>query len=275
MLSYGVWTMLDGVAIWATNWVDSLLISHFMSDYYLGLYKNSVSTVTSLFSIITAAITPVLFASLARLQDDNEQFNRLFLKVQKMLATFLIPIGVGLLMYRELATEILFGNQWAEAANIIGIISLTTALRTVFISFYSDAYRAKGHFYISLIMQCFELVILIPACIISVKYGFWTLVYTRALLKLDLIIPEIIVVWKVCRISIKDTFKTLYRPILATLAMTMAIFALQLVSSRLYWELISIVIAIIVYFGVLFIFAEERKTFLFPIYKKLIKNKKL
>lgn len=269
MLSFGIWTMLDGAAIWATNWIDSLLISHYMSSYYLGLYKNSIATITSIFAIITAAITPVLFSSLSKLQSDSDQFNSLFLKVQKVLCTFLLPIGVGIYFYRDTATYILFGDKWAEAADILGIIAVTTALRTILISFYSDAYRAKGRFHLPLIMQLIDVAIIVPVCIISVKHGFWPLVYARAFVKLDLVLPEMFVVWKVCGISPQMTGKAVCHPIIAAGVMTLGIFIVQSMGNSFKWSLISIVICAVLYFAALFLFKSEREQFL-----KLVRNKK-
>lgn len=276
MLSFGVWTFLDGIAVWATNWIDSLLISHLMSDYYLGLYKNSISTITSLFTIVTSALTPVLFSALSKLQDDKEQFNRMFLDVQKLLCTILLPLSVGIFLYRSLATEILFGSAWGEAADIIGIMSLATGLRTIFVSIYSNAYHAKGKFYIPLVLQLVGLALLVPACIIAGNIGFWELVYTRGFLKLDLVIPEIVVAWALCGITPRDTIKNLGPSIISTLVMTGAALALQLVGADLVWSLLSILICIIVYFLTLFIFKSERNRFLRPLLKKLglLKSKK-
>ena len=78
-------TMLDGLVIWATNWIDSLLIASYMTDYQLGLYKNSIGIITTLFGMVTAALTPVLYASLSRLQNDDKAFNDMFMGTQKIL----------------------------------------------------------------------------------------------------------------------------------------------------------------------------------------------
>lgn len=273
MLSYGMWTLLDGIALWGTNWLDAFLISRFMTGYYLGLYKNASNTVNSLFTIVTAAVIPVLFSSLSKLQNDSKMFNNMFLSAQKVMTIFLLPIGVGLFFYRELVTLILFGKTWIEAADIVGIISISTALRTIFISFYGDAYRAKGKFFIPLILQIVELTLLIPVCILAVKKGFWLLVYARAFLKLDIIIPEIIIIWKICGITIKDTFINLQAPIIGTIIMSLVILILKNFSASTTWEFISIVIAMFVYGGSLLIFEDIRRNVFIFVRKKYLKLK--
>lgn len=269
MLSVGVWTMLDGIFTWMTSWVDSLLISHYMSDYYLGLYKNASSTIVSLFSIVTSALVPVLYASLSKLQHSPKEFNRTFLGVQKALCTFLLPLSVGVYLYRDFATGILFGDQWLEAADIVGIMALSTALRTIFVSMCSDVYRAKGKFVIPLLLQILDVAILIPVCVLSVQYGFWTLVYARAFVKLDLVIPEIICLWIICGITLKDTVVHIAPSVIATLSMAVTGYALRLVGTSFLWTVASVGICIIEYFAVLFLFKSERESLLMSVKKKL------
>lgn len=258
MLRFGVWTLLDGVAVWATAWIDSLLIANYMSNYYLGLYKNSCSTINSLFSIITASMIPVLFAALSRLQSDDKQFNNTFLSTQRVLSIILLPMGVGIYFYRNLVTDILFGAAWEEAANIVGAMSLSTVIRTLFVSIYSEVYRAKGKFHIPLLTQILDLFFLIPACVISVRHGFWALVYTRALIKLDLIIPEFILIYKICGIAPMTTLKNISHTVVATFIMSLLILLLKNISNSIGWSLISIAFCVIIYFGVLCLYSYER-----------------
>ncbi len=272
MLGFGIWTLLDGVALWLASWIDSFLIARAMSDYYLGLYKNATSMVTSLFAIVTAALAPVLFSSLSRLQDRPEDFNRLFLKVQKTLAIFLLPMGVGLWLYRDLATSILFGGQWGEASAIVGVMALSTVLRTLLISLYGDVFRAKGHFYLPFILQVFEIVLLVPACVLSVRHGFWPLVYTRALLKLDLVLPEALAVWRVCQITPKTTAKILFHPVAATAGMTLLLLLCQSVGRSAAWQIVSILLGIFFYFVLFFLFREEREGLLRPVLARFSKK---
>ena len=271
MLKAGMWTLLDGIAVWATLWLDTFLIARNLSNYHLGIYKNSITTITEFFAIVTSAITPVLFASLSRVQNNNAEFNKLFLKVQKTLSIFLIPMGAGLYFHSGLATEILFGPGWEEASRFIGVTSIAIALRTIFVSFYSEAYRAKGKFQIPLYMQLLDILILVPTCTIAVKQGFWQLVYARAFVRLDLILPGVIVIWLVCRISLLDTIKVVVHPIIATSGISVIIVLIRGLSSSYIWQFTSIVISIGGYFVILFLFKEERDGYLAPVLNRFRK----
>ena len=219
MFSYGIWTLMNGLAVWISNWVDALLIGKFMSDYYLGLYKNTTSMITALFGMITAAIVPVLFSSLSKMQNDDEMFSSMYQSTLKNVALLVIPMGVGVCIYSNLATYILLGDKWMEATKIIAVGAASTALRTVFISLNGDVYRAKGHFKTPLVLQLVDIVITIPLCFFALKDGFWTFVYVRAITKLILIIPEQILLRIKCNISMRRTAKNLLPCLIATVAM--------------------------------------------------------
>ena len=251
MLSDTVWTLADGIAIWLTAWVDSLIITRFMSEYYLGLYKNSLATVTGLLNMIAAAVIPVLFVGLTKYQSDNKKFSNLFIQTQRMLAIILIPIGVGLFLFSDVAVMILFGNKWKEASQVVGITALTLALRTVYVSICSEAYRAKGLFNIPLLLQCADLCVLVPVCIISAKFGFWPLVYSRAFSRLVLIVPEFVLLKRVLDIDIRNQLKKQIPIILATVIMGIVGLEVRTFSDSIVWQIISIFICIVIYFSAL------------------------
>lgn len=259
MLQYGILTMMDGLAIWATNWIDSLLIANTMTNYQLGLYKNSISVITSLFTMVTSALTPVMYASMSRLQNDKKAFNGMFLKLQKVLCLFLLPLGVGGFLYSGLVTDIMLGSKWENASFIIGITSLTFALRTIFVSFNGDVYRAKGKFYIPLFLQLLDLAILIPSCLVSSKVGFEALVYTRSFVRLDLIIPGFILLYVICRIKLYDILKNLLPSFIATGVMAVSAFVFQRIGNSFVWQIISVALCAIIYIAVICLFESERK----------------
>lgn len=258
MLQFGIWTILDGIAIWLTAWIDSFLIANYMSDYYLGLYKNTSSMIFSFFSIVTAAMIPVLFSALSRFQNDQEMFNKTFLNTQNVLALALLPLGTILYFYRAFVTNILFGSAWMEAADIVGVMAITTVVRILFVSIYSEVYRAKGKFYLPLIMQLVDLCVLVPICVISVKYGFWALVYARSFVRLDLIVPMLVVTNILCGITPLNTIKNVLNPFIATVFMIICILIMQSVYESFLWYIISIFISASMYLLVLFFFKKER-----------------
>ena len=107
MLSFTIWTILESISIWLTGYIDIFLIGCYLNEFYLGIYKTSMTTVGQITSLITAATTPILFSSLSRMQSNLSDFKELFFKFQRTVGLFIIPLGIGIFIFRDLITDIL------------------------------------------------------------------------------------------------------------------------------------------------------------------------
>lgn len=253
MISYCLWTLADSIAVWFTTWIDIFIIGIYLDNHHLGLYKNSMNMVNALLTIITASLTPVLFVSLSKYQKNITKMSNLFLTSQKYLSALIIPLGIGIYLYRDLATEIMLGSQWSEASDIIGIWSIVSVLRICLTSINSELYRASGKPKIPVYLQLIDLLILIPVCLISIKKGFWFFVYCRSLMRLDLIIPNWLVLHKKYKIKFTTIIKNMLPIITSTLIMLIVAIILKEISTNIAWQIFSIVICIIVYLSTLII----------------------
>lgn len=271
MLSFSIWSLIEAISIWLTIWVDVFIIGSLLSEYYLGIYKTSTTMVNSIMSLITAATVPVLFSILSRLQDDRELFNQTFFNMQKIVSVLVFPLGVGVWLFSDLVTRILLGSQWSEASEIIGIWALTSVITIVFGNYSSEVYRAKGKPKLSFVAQMLHLIVLIPACLISSKYGFWALIYTRSMVRLEFVLVHFLIMKFIMGISILKTLKNVSLSAISAIIMGVIGCNLQKMSEGLYWNIISIMICIILYFSLLFIFPSMRKD-LVTIVNKFLKR---
>lgn len=247
MISFSIWTLIESITIWLTTWIDTLIIGTALNEYYLGLYKTSLSTVNALMMIVTASVTPILFASLSRVQNDEKAFKFMFYKVQKIVAYIVFPMGVGIFLYSDLVTAIMMGEKWSEASSIIGIWGLTSAIRIVLTSLYSEVYRAKGRPKLSVVVQSIHLIFLIPICLVGVELGFGKLVYMRALIRLEGVITGLIVMNFIMNFKVRDILGNILKPLVLTLLMSCVAVILKIISGSIIWSLISIIICILVY----------------------------
>jgi O-antigen/teichoic acid export membrane protein len=259
MLAFSIWSLIEAISIWLTSWVDIFIIGSLLNQHYLGLYKISTTMVTTLMALVTASLLPVLFSALSRYQDDNIKFTKMYFTAQRAVSVLIFPIGVGLYLYSDLATTILLGNQWNEAGNIIGIWALTNSIKIVFGNLCSEAYRAKGRPKLSFLAQLLHLVALVPVCIISSEYGFWVLVYARALIRIQFVIVHFVIMRLAMGISIRNTIRNVLPTGISATFMGVVGYQIQQISSGILWSCISIVICSLFYFGLLYVFPSMRK----------------
>lgn len=259
MLSFTIWSMVEAISIWLTNYVDVFIIGVYLNEYYLGLYKTSITVVGQVMGLVTAATTSILFSSLSRLQTDEKAFQTLFFKFQKLVGVLVIPLGVGIFCYRDMITNILLGSQWSEASGFIGLWGLTSAITIALSHYSSEVYRAKGRPKLSVLVQWLHIIVLWPVTLIAVRYGFETLCIARALVRLELILVNLIVMYIVVRMSPWEMIKNVSASCLAALLMAFVAYGLSLLGKSLCWQIMSIILCIIVYACVLFCFPQERK----------------
>lgn len=258
MFSFTSWTLLESISIWLTSYIGTFIVGRTLDTYYLGLYKTSMSTVNAYMGIVTSAVMPVLFSALSRYQNNDAEFKKTYLRFQKITAVFIMPMGVGLYVFRDLATQILLGEKWLEASGFIGLWSLMSAITIVFSYFSSEVYRSKGKPKISLISQLIHLAFLIPTIMISANCGFKELYIARSLIRIQLILTGLLFLHFMFGIKIGDTIKGIVPNVISALIMGAFAEALRNVSSNIIWQFVVILFSAILYFALLLLFKDTR-----------------
>ena len=256
MFSFTMWSMLEAISIWLTSYIDIFIVGTMLSQYYLGLYRTSMSTVAQATSIITAATTPVLFASLSRLQSNRTEFNAMFFKFQKIVGVLVIPIGVGIFLFSDLITEILLGDQWVEASSFIGMWGLTSAVTIVLAHYASEVYRSIGKPKLSVLAQWLHIIVLWPVILLFVNEGFNTLCIARSLVRLEFVVVQLVLLGIVVKMNVMKMVVNIIPSVLA--AMSMFVILLMPKADNVLIEILYIFICVCIYFAVIMLFPEER-----------------
>lgn len=272
MLSFSVWTLLEQFSIWLTTYIGTFIVGVYLNSYYIGLYKTSMSIVNQFTGIITAATAPVLFSTLSRFQNEQIIFKKYFFLFQKVTSIFILPMSVGMFIYRDFITEILLGNQWMEASMFIGLWGLTSCLGILLNNFSSETYRALGKPKISLIVQLIHLCFLIPSLIWAARQDFETLYWTRSMIRFQMYITQMIVLYIVAKISFMQIIRNIYPSLISAIIMGIFAVFMKQISESFIWCLISIINCIIFYGIVLMAFPQMR-VFVFDILKKYRNNR--
>lgn len=258
MFAFSMWTLFEQLSIWLTNYIGTFIVGIYLSSYYVGLYKTSMTTVNQFTTLITTATTPVLFSALSRSQNNKEQFRTLFFQFQQIVGILIIPMSVGLFLYRDFVTSVLLGFQWTEASMFIGLWGLTSCLGILLNNFASETYRALGKPKISLLVQVIHLFFLVPALIISARVGFEALYWTRSMIRFQMYITQMIALYLVVGISLLQILKQVYPAIIAAIIMGIVAIFLQTISDAFLWQIVSIIICIAVYGSMILLFPQIR-----------------
>lgn len=155
MFGFSMWNLCESISFWFAGQANIFIVAGALNSYYLGLYKTGMSTINSYLAIITAAITPILFSTLSRVQNNKELYNKTFDKFQQTMALFVLPMGVGIYLYRYLVVQILLGSQWTEIADFMGLWAVMSSITITYSNTACEVYRSKGKPKVSFGLQMF------------------------------------------------------------------------------------------------------------------------
>lgn len=257
MFSYSFWSLCEALANWMIFWIDTFIVGHMFSDYQLGLYKNSANMVQSIMGMISAAMSPVLLSTLSRLKNSEKEYRKTFLSIQNLVLYLVIPMGIGLFLYRKTATLLLFGSRWGEASDIVGAWGLMMLCSVAFYSLPAELYKSKGIPQVLFGFQVIYLAVLIPVCVISAKYGFWTMVYARCLCVLWQVLVSLIFIEIYFKMNLFQYLRTFMLPLMATTCMVGCSKISKFFLYGTVGDIIAIFFCMFTYLGFLLLFAKE------------------
>lgn len=272
MFSFSGWSLLEAISIWATSWAGTFVVGNLLDSYHLGLYRQPMTFVNSAFSLITNATTPILFSSLSKLQNSDEEFQSFFYRFQFNVAMFVLPLGVGFFCFRNFLTDLLLGDQWANAALMMGCWGLSTGVMIVFSHYCSEVFRSKGRPRVSFVCQLLYMCIMIPSLYIAASLGFEQLVIVNAAVRLAAIVINQVAANRIAGISFVRILQDVRTPIAGSLIMgTVGILLAKWSSGSWLFSILSVIICMAIYGFAIFLFPEG-KAFLKNIGKKTLIN---
>lgn len=256
MFSFSFWSLCEGLAHWMIFWVDTFIITQVYSSYYVGLYKNSTAMVMSIIGMITASISPVLLAVLSRMKNDKELYST-FLHIEKLIMYILFPIGIMMFFYRNLLTLILFGENWMEAADIVGVWTLMMMISVMIYSFPAEAFKSQGIPKYLFLYQLIYLLCLVPICIYTSQIGFWEFVYARAACVSIQFVLFFFFMKKCLHWDIEPFFMNLIQPALAALSVVILCLLIHRDNYSLLECIASGILVLLLTSGIMYLFFRK------------------
>ena len=262
MFSFSIWSLVEQFTIWVACYADTLILSVFLSDYMVGMYKQPESMISSVFNIFAATFFTILFSALSRMNDvkDENGFWEIVFKTQLMSAIIIFPLSAGIYLYRELVTNIILGAQWKMAIDVVGFMALSTGLQTVMNSTASEIYRAKGEPKVSVVAQILYILCLIPLSVIGILQGFEIFVKIRAFISAIFMLIHYSIIRFRYKISFDKVLKNIKYPLIATIVMSVCVWMVQRVAkTNLLVSAAGIPFGVIIYILVVCYFKPVRQ----------------
>ena len=257
MFSYSWWILLESVSTWLNSYMDTFIVSLFLTTYYVGLYKTSMVTVNQITSIIVSATSMPLFVALSRLKNNKPELCATYNNYMSAIAMFVLPLSAGMWFFRDFITSVLLGDQWGEAADFIGLWGLLSSISLLLGTYANGLYNAVGKTYLSFAVALINLVFMLLLLPITAPMGFESLYVSRSLLRLAFVAVQIAMMILVFRYPIVKLIKQFVPAAVCTLIMSLVAIFIQPLSLSAFWQLMSVAVCVLVYFIVANVFFRK------------------
>lgn len=151
--------------------LDALIIGKLFSASTLGYFSRANSLNSIIIRNSSKSISAVFFPSLSKINDDDERFKKVFLRVINIVSSIAVVLtGFFYIISQELIIG-LFGIKWEPAILIFEILvlkGLTYPLSTIIINAFMAKGLSKANFHYGNIRKVLQLV----PFIIAYLYGF-------------------------------------------------------------------------------------------------------
>lgn len=259
MFKFCGWTLLETISSWLVTNAGIFVIGRLFNEYYLGLYKTGTTMVAQITSLISGATISVLFSALSNLQNDENEYKEMYYSFLKGIGILVIPLGVGIFLYKDVVRMILLGSQWSDADLLIGLWGLILAESVIFNDMSGTLILSKGHPQLLFVSNMIQAVLMVPTLYVSSKFGFEIMVIASCIVRIQLPISQTYMACKVSNIRIKDIFNQIKWYVLSSFIMSVIAFFIRSLSLGTIHIYLSILVCIFIYFLILFLIPNTRQ----------------
>ncbi len=168
--AFGLKTLMMRMLVWVNTNGDNLLVGRFIGSTALGIYAIAYNVMVLPTSNITAPLRDVLYAAFARLQHDSQRLGEVWLRVNNIAGSLLVPAFLGLAAVAPDFVPAVLGPHWHAAIPVLQLLSLGGAAGSLQ-AFNGQVYQALGRPGLFLRFMCFGTAVMFGAFVVGLTWG--------------------------------------------------------------------------------------------------------
>lgn len=218
------WLMVRSVGIYATQELDKLVIGRRDGPTLLGAYSIASQIAAMPTSELLAPLSRALFPAMAAIKNNSQRLRKIFLMALGIQCTFALPASIGLALVATDLVPVMLGEKWASATPLLKALALafganalthgSSYLLTTLGKFREQSFLQWG------LAAVLALMVFVVFPNSDASQIAWIRVGVSGLSVLAL---TMLVLQNLTILSLQDMAGAVYRPVLATVAMSFAV----------------------------------------------------
>lgn len=224
---FSAWILVQQLVDFLGQRLDTLLLGRYRSSTEVGLYTVALDLATSPIAELALPASRVLFPAYAKIADDRAQLASVFGRVFAAMAILAMAMGPGIALVAADAVQVVLGPKWTETIPLIQILAGSAVVYGL-AQPINPLLTALGRPHINAYLNLFQLAMLGAAMLPAILFfGMQEVALARGVaLTLSLAITILIFI-RLTGITGGFVVRSLWRPILAALAMAAMVLAAQ------------------------------------------------
>ncbi len=218
------WILVKSLATWLSDNLHQLVVGRISNTATMGAYAMADNISSMPTNELLAPINRVMLPAFSRAKDDPAELSRLFRLTQATQATLGLPAGVGLALVAPQAVPLLLGDNWDLAIPFVQLLAVANAMMAMHGS-GNYLLMSVGRFSWSAMLQWVQVAAFLVGLLALLQQPDAT--GTAILRVATVMFATLVTLWlAICAVSSlrwADIAGALWRPVLATMAMALAV----------------------------------------------------
>ncbi len=131
MWNFSKWLLIGGIGQFAIRKIDELAAGRLASATQFGAYTVGADIGQLMTAEVGPPINRTLLPTLSSMHEDLDRMRFATLKTLAVIATVVLPLGVGMALVAPAATRVLLGAKWDAAIPFVAIFALVGAIQVL------------------------------------------------------------------------------------------------------------------------------------------------
>jgi O-antigen/teichoic acid export membrane protein len=231
--SFAAWRKLVGFSFWTwaatiadfgrdRSWM--IVLGRFLDTFQVGVFMMAIEIGSLPLNEIVVPACRALFSGFTAARNESGGFAYAFRRTIGVIALPILPASIGMSAVAAYIVDLALGPQWLSSGMVIAWVAAASPLALLSI-IGSTAMLVSGHVRNNFLIGAVYAVVGIIVCgAAAIYYGLWGVAVSRAALAAIEGVIYAAVTGRTIGISPRDWFDSLWRPVVATTAMALALY---------------------------------------------------
>jgi O-antigen/teichoic acid export membrane protein len=223
LIGFSFWTWAATIADFGRDRSWMIVLGRFLNTFQVGVFMMAVDIGSLPLNEVVVPACRALFSGFTAARNESGSFGYAVRRTIETISVLILPASIGMSAVAGYIVDLALGPQWVSSSIVIAWIGASSPF-ALFAIIGSTAMLVSGHVRNNFVIGATYAVIGIVTCAVSASYwGLWGVAVSRAAL---VAVEGVAYAWVTSRavgISARAWVESLWRPVLATTALTLVL----------------------------------------------------